>query len=324
MLAGNHWKLIRQGSSRMGRRRSSSNDSLDLLLDTMCNTFGGIVFIAMLLAILAQTTKVVVEDPQAVASARLRMETNRLDLQNEVASLDIELLELSPLHAVNKARVIEYESNPKMAKFDQLSELRKRRAKLQASLADLKAKLSEQHGQSTAAAASEAQLKKKLLRLAAEVTQLERDLATASRGKVRKFRLPEERATTKVNISTILQGGEFFYVHRVSDGRASHESYDPACLVSDESDDGVVIIQPIAGSGHRVDTSDAVQRALAPISYRSTAQAYYLEVAVYGDSIREFVRLKEQLNAKGFNYNWLPMSDGSTVMMAPSEGRTVQ
>ena len=36
----------------MSRKSSASSDSLDLLLDTICNTFGGVLFIAMLVIIL--------------------------------------------------------------------------------------------------------------------------------------------------------------------------------------------------------------------------------------------------------------------------------
>ena len=40
----------------MSRRRSSRQDSLELLLDTICNTFGGVLFIAILVVLLLQQT----------------------------------------------------------------------------------------------------------------------------------------------------------------------------------------------------------------------------------------------------------------------------
>lgn len=40
----------------MRRRRRGPGSSLGLLLDTICNTFGGVLFVAMLLAVLLQTT----------------------------------------------------------------------------------------------------------------------------------------------------------------------------------------------------------------------------------------------------------------------------
>lgn len=39
----------------MGKRRSGANaDSLDLFLDTICNAFGGLLFLAILLTLLVQ------------------------------------------------------------------------------------------------------------------------------------------------------------------------------------------------------------------------------------------------------------------------------
>src|SRR5215218_10279424 len=38
----------------MSRRRRHQPDSLELLLDTMCNTFGGIIMIALLIALLSR------------------------------------------------------------------------------------------------------------------------------------------------------------------------------------------------------------------------------------------------------------------------------
>ena len=40
----------------MSRRRSRKQDSLELLLDTICNTFGGVLFIAILVVMLLQQT----------------------------------------------------------------------------------------------------------------------------------------------------------------------------------------------------------------------------------------------------------------------------
>ena len=42
------------------RKKGEDDSSLDLLLDTMCNTFGGIVFITILVALITNnTTKVI-------------------------------------------------------------------------------------------------------------------------------------------------------------------------------------------------------------------------------------------------------------------------
>ena len=58
----------------MSRKAASSGDSLDLLLDTICNTFGGILFIAMLVVLLTNqlSRDAATAAPNAESSRALR------------------------------------------------------------------------------------------------------------------------------------------------------------------------------------------------------------------------------------------------------------
>ena len=61
----------------MARRAAAiSDDNLELLLDTMCNAFGGVIFIAMLLAVVAQFAEVQVKPdlPEMKTLERQRVE----------------------------------------------------------------------------------------------------------------------------------------------------------------------------------------------------------------------------------------------------------
>src|SRR5687767_9075560 len=59
----------------MSRRRQQQPDSLELLLDTMCNTFGGIILIALLIALLSR-------DASSETAAAQRGENLRRELQS--------------------------------------------------------------------------------------------------------------------------------------------------------------------------------------------------------------------------------------------------
>lgn len=63
------------------RRRvdGDSGGSLELLLDTMCNAFGGVMFIAMLVAILSQFVEFPSPDPWKETLKKLRAERDRLN-----------------------------------------------------------------------------------------------------------------------------------------------------------------------------------------------------------------------------------------------------
>ena len=42
----------------MPRKLPPQSDSLEMLLDTMCNTFGGIILIALLLSLIAKDSEI--------------------------------------------------------------------------------------------------------------------------------------------------------------------------------------------------------------------------------------------------------------------------
>jgi len=69
------------------RRIRGPGDSLDLLLDTICNSFGGIIFIACLVAILARDT------PPARGSAMAAADAEMLERRIRVAEDDLRQLE---------------------------------------------------------------------------------------------------------------------------------------------------------------------------------------------------------------------------------------
>ncbi|MEY5060236.1 MAG: hypothetical protein RIS45_157 [Planctomycetota bacterium] len=77
----------------MSRRRNESDDSLELLLDPICNMFGTIMFVALIAAllVLAKSGAAVAE---AVSSAEIRAESKSQQLEERAAELEQTLAEL--------------------------------------------------------------------------------------------------------------------------------------------------------------------------------------------------------------------------------------
>ena len=76
------------------KRRRDQTDSLELFLDTICNTFGGIIFLAILVAILSQTRGMMNQDnpdaDHALTPAEVRQLKQRLaDAQSRVERLSL-------------------------------------------------------------------------------------------------------------------------------------------------------------------------------------------------------------------------------------------
>lgn len=79
----------------MKSRKQEEFSSLDLLLDTICNTFGGIVFLALLLSIIAQSAGEMSRAPEMASLPTL--ERSLQDLQEDVKDAEGEVNRLKTL-----------------------------------------------------------------------------------------------------------------------------------------------------------------------------------------------------------------------------------
>ncbi|MGA0420261.1 MAG: hypothetical protein ACO3P9_09540, partial [Phycisphaerales bacterium] len=82
------------GAESMSRRASPQGESLDLLLDTICNMFGLFIFVAMLVALLVSTRGSAIEpeiappDEEFAVDDRVLAERRRSALERAIASID--------------------------------------------------------------------------------------------------------------------------------------------------------------------------------------------------------------------------------------------
>src|SRR5690606_37642283 len=108
--------ILRREQGSMSRSSSATDDSLDLLLDTICNTFGGVLFISMLVVILLNMSSesISVEVVPEVSHQQM------LDAQTALVETTTELERLRRA-AHQKARILRKFENPELV--NQLAEL---------------------------------------------------------------------------------------------------------------------------------------------------------------------------------------------------------
>ena len=160
-----------------GRASKKKSDSMDLLLDTICNTFGGVLFIALLVVMLVQTSPAgrsqaspVRDSNSAEQIAQRRGELASLtdELARVQAARSGQLRTLASLAPDEMRRLLE-ERGAKEVRAQSLGEERTRLEALVARLAD-----GASAARSTAAAA-----KADLQRSQAELDRLQKELAAA-------------------------------------------------------------------------------------------------------------------------------------------------
>lgn len=106
----------------MSRRNSEAADSLDMLLDTMCNTFGGIILIALLISLLVRDiTPATDQPPSPMATNEVWSEyTNALarkaDLLSDVSALSNKVKLSEDVQAVRQRLRLAAQSSEQRAK----------------------------------------------------------------------------------------------------------------------------------------------------------------------------------------------------------------
>lgn len=88
------------------RRRQTQTDSFDLFLDTICNTFGGIIFLAILVAILIQTRSVLQHPEQQDQATQTPQESRQLERRRSAAESSVQQLTLA-LNSMPEVKVSE-------------------------------------------------------------------------------------------------------------------------------------------------------------------------------------------------------------------------
>ncbi|MGH7192084.1 MAG: hypothetical protein ACREJM_00955, partial [Candidatus Saccharimonadales bacterium] len=196
----------------MGRRRRKSQSSLDLLLDTICNTFGGVVFIAILVVVLLRMTSQahVTNAPSPDAQAELIA----LDEQRGQAAARLKSLREA---AEQQQRIIEQVAKPENETLlEQMRELQTRRDMLDEQRMGSLGSLSQSQAETNRVAAQLESLDQKLQEIPRKLASLEAELKAEIELRTEDARLPVQRDTDKIGFPLMLRAGRVHSVYTVS------------------------------------------------------------------------------------------------------------
>lgn len=303
----------------MSRRNRGEESSLELLLDTICNTFGGVLFIAMLVALLLQTSKKnavaslssdALPQPAIRKSDLIRLATHADELVSEIAQLEKELSQvrdfvkrlatpeiqesLASLHLVQeKQRLLE------QARVEILASISADHAAAATASAAAQqltegAKAAEASAAGAAASLKDAQEKNRsLLQSAIQLAKQQREKSVVqSTGKA-----PRERDTEKREFGLLLRYGRIYRTH-IHTG--IWRTVNTADFHVEKSLDGN---KATAKPGAGISMSDeGAAASIAKLLGDYPATGWYPCIVVHPDSYDVFQSLKSTLVAKGYEY----------------------
>lgn len=279
-----------------GRRSiGPKSDSLDLLLDTLCNAFGGIVLIALLLALVTR-------------QARNQETTRASDFQTEVVQRMIQSLE----REIAGARQLLSRPNGSpdgddLAKLTKQYEDEKIRnaaahARLEGTAgpgsrsADVDKLLAQIAGLTTqisTEARKQSALQEEIERQNERFVELSRRFADSPRA----LRLPKERSSGQDPLWIILRDNEMFARDVASEGDLSFNA-DAFNAVEEE---GKLLLRPRASRGLR---PNAIDSELSQTFRAMKSDGRYAAIMVDAKSVTAFRSLQRALIRNGISFGW--------------------
>jgi hypothetical protein len=298
----------------MARRRDQEDSSLELLLDTICNVFGGIVFIAILVSILTSAESSEVEATAQDASKHLEVEREVQDLRAQEQRLQSAIDEASRTMKLLDADGRQQEFAVAVDALEQ--RLLEATGRMEAN----RKWLEEYREWQKSLATSSVEVQQKLK---AQAAALEREIAQSKDQRTIDARLHAERETTKTQVILLLEG-DCVYVVPVGRGKNA--------IINSELDDQVscdgsvltgLTIRPKPGKGIKpseVDGSPQLMRLIAALP----PQTHYIEMFVMPDSVNAYTEMRDLLAQRGYQYAISPCDEPPLQLGARSGPSIVQ
>jgi len=302
-------------------REDDEGGSLDMLLDTLCNTFGGIILIALLLALSVNKKSVELydklvktDDNQSdLIREREQLRNSLVDLKDE----NIEILEDLEDDAYSKREEIEEikdnldDLNSDSSSLEKLAQLEKE--KLQDML-DVESTIEEER----------LTMEEELSRLEAifEHQELSKEL---KKKPYRKVSLPQQKDTRKKPLPVIVAHGKMYPMISINIG--SVEKNEDGLLWNQTPDDRFQVkVDPEKGVDPMND--DALDLFLSSVrdAPRSVRQDFFLNLFVYSDSenFAIFNKIRDEAVLRKLDYNWIPISELPLILRSDNVPWKVQ
>jgi|GEM_PF-1125418 len=299
---------------RRRNSRAKNGDSLDLLLDTICNTFGGIVFISLLVVILANMTgqDAAVQPPDQASQSRLVALRRELDaardrlqrMQSVVRQQQQIKGEFTSRESVRLARELRTQRMQVSALVGNNGSVLARVAELQAQTNTIAKELADQR---TAITATAKQLQTISRRLTREVSRRTRDV-----------KLPTVSRWNGDVANTVLKNGTLCFLQIPSNGFLAWNPRESRTV----KEMGATIIDPVTSAGLKISKSSAADSALNDKLSAFDSGKHLIRVWVTPDSYGEFAAVREALVRNKFRYEIRPLPQTRRLRLGGSGTQT--
>ncbi len=284
------------------RRNTFDNGSLDLLLDTITNAFGGILLIAILVVALLQTRSRKGELTDAApVSNTTELATKLQELEEEISPLNLEVKAMDAISTKLADPDLRSTLSTLGVEKQQRDELATEKAKLLQSIADTQTQLSaidEQDKSLTASIESESETLEGI-RKGLEEERAKRKINSP---------FPEEKAASNRHYAVTMKYGRW-YVERSSAGAPNLDDF----AVLDSSGE-YLTITPKPYRGIVVIEDGKLATEIVNQLKEKSPREVHIDISIWDDSYEAFQVLREHLVENKFEYRLIVVTDGDEVV----------
>lgn len=301
----------------MRKLRNEAGESLDMLLDALCNVFGSLILISCLLVLMTNGPAateggalVTNADEQTLLERRLQAAEQelkglkKLKLKQATGSDAILAALAAELEALRKTqerlradKSAVAEADAKPATGDPTAEIDRLRREIRA----LEEKIANAEVMESAGDATEKDLQNRIARIK---DQLKNTVPTAEE----QVRFPKEKNITKTPVNMILKYGEIFPLTGM-DG----QPFPGITREQKEGEEGFAA-RPNQSSGWRPVRNLTQLREVLAAARR---EGWYMSLYVYPDSFEVFRALREQILETGVDYGFEVLPEHYTMTFGP-------
>jgi len=287
-----------------------------MLLDTMCNLFGGIILIALLISLIARDSETAKEVSEADIKAKEMQEKKLQQAKEELEQAQIFnqklAAQLGDPGRSEQIKLLERREDVAEAFEELQKELQAAQEELvqtAESVEQMEQMKTERAAENQLMAKQEEEEKKRNAELAAELDDLQKRLTQEMNQRVRKLRLPREHETTKEPVEILVRYGRVYPVQLYARGASS--GFNSGMIQLQTAGTELRELSPIPGKG--VDPANNLRGLIN--YYRQLPRNAYLVFRVYGDSFGQFNLAKEAASRLGVELSWSPLEDDARIMM---------
>jgi len=302
-------------------REDEEGGSLDMLLDTLCNTFGGIILIALLLALSVNKKSVELYDKL------VKTDDNRSELIREREQLKNSLVDLKDEHI----EILEDLEDDAYSKREEIEKIKDNLDDLNSDSSSLEKLAQRENEKLRDMLDIESTIEEERLSMEEELSRLEaifehQELSKELKKKpYRKVSLPQQKDTRKKPLPVIVAHGKMYPMVSINIG--SVEKNEEGLLWNQTPDNRFQVkVDPDKGVDPMND--DALDLFLSSVrdAPRSVRQDFFLNLFVYSDSenFAIFNKIRDEAVLRKLDYNWIPISDLPLILRSDNVPWKVQ